>query len=64
MTHEEFIEAVAEYVIKYAPQYGILVNSPIIAQAILESNWGDSKLSAQTASKGTLISSSIRDTEI
>ena len=47
MTHEEFIEAVAEYVIKYAPQYGILVNSPIIAQTILESNWGDSKLSAQ-----------------
>lgn len=46
MTHEEFIKAVAGYVIKYAYLYGINVHSPIIAQAILESNWGESRLSA------------------
>ena len=37
MTHQEFIEAVAKGVKKYAPAYGIKVHSPIIAQAILES---------------------------
>lgn len=47
MTHQEFIDAIAVYVQKYAPEYGIKVISPIIAQAILESNWGESKLSAQ-----------------
>ena len=47
MTHNEFIAEIAKYVQKYAPDYGIEVVSPIIAQAILESNWGDSKLSAQ-----------------
>ena len=46
MTNQEFIEKVAKYVQKYAPNYGIKVCSPIIAQAILESNWGKSKLSA------------------
>ena len=47
MTHQEFIQSIAYYVQKYAPQYGIKVCSPIIAQAILESGWGDSKLAAQ-----------------
>jgi hypothetical protein len=31
MTHQEFIEAVAKGVKKYAPAYGIKVHSPIIA---------------------------------
>lgn len=39
---QKFIEQIAEYVKKYAPQYGIKVHSPIIAQAILESGWGTS----------------------
>lgn len=37
-----FIEELAGYVIKYAPQYGICVFSPIIAQGILESSSGTS----------------------
>lgn len=47
MTKQEFIEKIAELVKKYAPQYGICVYSPIIAQAIIESNWGNSSLSAK-----------------
>ncbi len=39
---EQFIKQIASYVIKYAPQYGIMVYSPIIAQAILESAKGTS----------------------
>lgn len=48
MTSEQksFVEKLAKYVTKYAPEYGILVNSPIIAQGILESAWGKSKLSS------------------
>lgn len=46
MEKTEFIETVVEHVIKYAPQYGIAVHSPIIAQACLESGFGKSKLSA------------------
>lgn len=46
MTNQEFIEAIAGYVQKYAYVYGIEVHSPIIAQAILESGWGKSKLAA------------------
>lgn len=46
MTHQEFIYSIAYYVQKYAPQYGIKVCSPIIAQAILESGWGKSKLAS------------------
>lgn len=42
-----FIEEIAKYVQKYAYVYGILVHSPIIAQAILESGWGESKLAAK-----------------
>lgn len=44
MTHEQFIETIASAVKKYAHDYGIVVYSPIIAQAILESAWGTSEL--------------------
>ena len=40
-----FIKKVAPLVQKYAPKYGICTCSPVIAQAILESGWGESKLS-------------------
>lgn len=46
MTNQEFIEQIAAYVKKYAASFGICVHSPIIAQAILESGWGKSKLAA------------------
>lgn len=44
---QRFIEEIAKNVQKYAYVYGILVHSPIIAQAILESGWGESKLAAK-----------------
>ena len=44
MTHKFFIEKIAAAVKKCAPEYGIKVYSPIIAQSILESAWGGSKL--------------------
>ena len=44
MSNAAFIEKIAACVKKYAPQYGILVYSPIIAQAILESASGESEL--------------------
>lgn len=44
MDKQEFIKAIAGYVQKYAHSYGILVHSPIIAQAILESGAGTSEL--------------------
>ncbi len=47
MKKQEFIEKIAGYVEKYAYVYGILVHSPVIAQAILESGWGESRLSSQ-----------------
>ena len=47
MDKQSFISQVAAYVIKYAGQYGIKVHSPIIAQAILESGWGQSSLAAK-----------------
>lgn len=47
MTKQEFIDQVAFYVQKYAPQYDIKVVSPIIAQACCESAYGVSKLSAK-----------------
>nr|DAE54347.1 MAG TPA: peptidoglycan hydrolase [Caudoviricetes sp.] len=46
MSNQEFITDIAAYVQKYAASYGILIHSPIIAQAILESGWGKSKLAA------------------
>lgn len=44
---KKFIEDIAKYVQKYAYVYGIMVHSPIIAQAIIESGWGKSRLSAE-----------------
>ena len=46
-SRRQFTIGIANYVRKYAPQYGIEVYSPIIAQAIHESGWGESKLSAK-----------------
>ena len=46
MEKQEFIKKIAALVQKYAGLYGITVHSPIIAQAILESGWGESKLAA------------------
>ena len=46
MTNQEFIEQIAAYVKKYAASFGICVHSPVIAQAILESGWGKSKLAS------------------
>lgn len=43
---QKFVDDIAKYVKKYASSYGISVNSPIIAQAIIESGWGKSKLAA------------------
>ena len=47
MTNNEFIEQIADCVDKYAYLYGIVVHSPIIAQAILESGWGKSGLASK-----------------
>lgn len=44
---KKFITDIAGYVVKYAATYGIAVHSPIIAQAILESGWGESRLSTE-----------------
>lgn len=44
MTKQEFVEKVAILIQKTAPKYGVLVNSPTIAQAILESAYGTSEL--------------------
>lgn len=44
MKKEEFIQKIAGYVKKYATAYEIKVCSPIIAQAILESGWGEFRL--------------------
>lgn len=46
MDKQTFIEKIVGYVRKYAADYGIMVHSPIIAQAILESGWGESRLAA------------------
>ena len=42
MSKEDFISQIAKYVQKYAPQFGIKVYSPIIAQACCESGYGTS----------------------
>lgn len=47
MTREQFINEIAKYVQKYAPQYGIKVCSPIVAQAVLESGAGTSELAVK-----------------
>ena len=47
IAREKFIAGIAGYVKKYAGLYGILVYSPVIAQAVLESGWGESRLASQ-----------------
>lgn len=47
LNKERFIESVAGYVGAYSGRYGIKVQSPIIAQAILESEWGSSSLASK-----------------
>lgn len=49
-----FIEEVAVYVQKYAPQFEIAVHSPIIAQFILESASGTSELAVNAHNYGGL----------
>lgn len=44
---ESFIRKVAKAVQKLAPGYGIRVASPVIAQCIIESGWGESRLSKE-----------------
>lgn len=43
----EFCNSIAQALRKYAPSYNIICYSAIIAQAIIESNWGKSSLSAK-----------------
>ena len=47
IAREKFIADIAGYVKKYAGMYGILVYSSVIAQAVLESGWGESRLASQ-----------------
>lgn len=54
MTQKQYIEEVAKYVQKYAPQYGIKVYSPIIAQFCLESGYGTSNKVKKVLSDGTI----------
>ncbi|MBQ9011838.1 MAG: glucosaminidase domain-containing protein, partial [Bacilli bacterium] len=42
MTHQEFIDTLVPLITKYCKQYNFPFVSPILAQAILESNWGTS----------------------
>ena len=44
---QQFINQMSSYIQKYAPKYKIEVCSPILAQAILESNWGTSELATK-----------------
>ncbi len=46
MDKQTFIKTIAGLIVKHAPAYGIMAHSPIIAQAILESGYGESKLAA------------------
>lgn len=47
MTKQEFINNIGSVVQEIAPTFGIEVVSPIIAQAIIESAWGNSTLSSK-----------------
>ena len=44
IAREKFIADIAGDVKKYAGLHGILVYSPVIAQAVLESGWGESRV--------------------
>ena len=46
MTNQEFINTIAEACSK-CDKHGIVLNSPVIAQAILESGWGKSTLASK-----------------
>ena len=54
MTQQQFIEEVAKYVKIYAPQYGIKVYSPIIAQFCLESGYGTTNKVKKVMPDGTV----------
>ena len=54
MAKEKFIKEAAVYVKKYAPQFGIKVHSPIIAQLVLESDGGESELAVNAHNYGGL----------
>lgn len=47
MSRNDFLEEIAGYICEYAPKYDILCPSAVIAQAILESGWGESTLAAK-----------------
>ena len=47
MSKESFIKDISKYICKYSPEYNIKCNSAVIAQAILESGWGESSLAAK-----------------
>ena len=47
MSNESFISQIAPIIQKYAKERGYKVCSAVIAQAILESNWGKSQLAAK-----------------
>ena len=47
MSKEKFMKEVAPVIVKVATEKGYKYPSAIIAQAICESNWGDSKLSSK-----------------
>ncbi len=47
MANQEFIDRIAPLVQAYALEYGIRACSAVIAQAILESGWGESTLAAK-----------------
>lgn len=46
LEQQNFINSIYEALCKYAPSYNIKCYSAIIAQAILESGWGNSKLAS------------------
>lgn len=47
MAYTDFIEKIAPIITEVSPRYGIKCNSAVIAQAILESGWGESTLAAK-----------------
>lgn len=42
MSKDEFMDSIAKYAQKYAPQFNIKVISPIVAQSVIESSFGTS----------------------
>lgn len=54
MTNQEYIDEVAKYVKKHAPQYNIKVYSPVIAQFCLESGYGTTNKVKAVLADGTV----------